>query len=68
MWDKYNDTGANLVRHIRWFYVYLKMSILVKTFSHKSHEFKQGLSPTTDILFLFSKKWMARITFLAVLH
>ena len=32
MWDKSNDTGANLVRHIRLIYVYLYMSIVVKNF------------------------------------
>ena len=42
MWDKSNDTSANLVRHIRWFYVYLYVSIF--TFSHKSHEYQHNLN------------------------
>ena len=45
MQDRSNDTGANLVRHTRWNYMYLQMSILIKNFHiPKSNEFKHGLT------------------------
>ena len=30
--ETYNDTSANLRRHIKWVYIYLQMSILGKNF------------------------------------
>ena len=43
MWYQSNEMGANLVIHIRWIYMYLQISILVKKFLHKSYEFNIDL-------------------------
>jgi hypothetical protein len=47
MWDKSNDTGADLVRHTR------KMNC-VWTFSCKSHEYQHDCNEEEKN---FSKKW-----------
>ncbi len=57
MRDKSYDMAANLVRHIRWIYVYLKMSILVKTFSHKSLEYQHDLNKEEEKFSPKNERW-----------
>ena len=60
MWDRYNDMDTNLVRHMRWIYVYLLMFILVKKNFDINHMNQHDLNENLS----FSKKWKVGITFL----